>query len=60
MQKLVTAVLTAVIGVFAHPSVPERTPSQIVTARWADIKQERFFDQIEMLIALQGARSDTN
>ncbi|MEZ5784971.1 MAG: hypothetical protein R3D62_00455 [Xanthobacteraceae bacterium] len=59
MQKLVTAILTAVVGLIAYPSLPEPTPSQLVSARWVKFERQKLFDQIEMLIALQ-SKQPTN
>ena len=39
MQKLVTAILTAVVGLIAYPSLPEPTPSQLVEARWVKLQE---------------------
>lgn len=56
MHKLVTAVLTALVGLLAHPSLPKPVPSQVINARWVEIDQQVLFDEIEMLIALQSAQ----
>jgi hypothetical protein len=45
-----------VAGVFAYPSLPGPTPSQIIKAHWGEFEQQSLLDQVEMLTGMRVTR----